>query len=575
MGMMGGGMGMRMGGMGMMGGGMGMQGMQGMQGSQPEPEPEPPPLDIREYQVQHALAFVAQPEVRAEGLDHIKTYLTDQMGLSPDELVAVLQRSDLDPKALKSNVFLPSEEHEDLRLLPTFEEAADDHLYSQRRSDRERRLGVRSPGIGGKLAALAGMPATAAYSAVATMLGSAFMDAAGAGNQGQPLTPAQAQWAQQQAYYATHMLSQQAVAAEKAGLRVPPMVLVNNSGVPLGAPGAGVRNPAVSWTQRRITVTLFCIALAYWGMRSQWMASLRPKLVSWLQRLGTLCGLEILGKQPPELPPKPRRELTYGSAITVQNLSEAEGEEGRLGRKYNGRTATVRGFDRNTNKYKVILDSKKVEKLNEELLSLKPRDLRKRLEEVADNKLSRTGAPIEDEIPVRQTIAAAKRMEALVKEERVEEKKREREAEKAEKAGETPAPKPILSWKDRQEKEARQNAAEELQHKMVSMILLNMSGGADSNADIGSNATGADVSARGAGSGGVRCKALELDKEQMYDVETDQDLRTEMRSLRTQLQTMRTAIWQSKSAINTALQERKREKVRCFRSHRDCRFTVS
>jgi hypothetical protein len=257
----------------------------------------------------------------------------------------------------------------------------------------------------------------------------------------------------------------------------------------------------------------------------------------------------------------------------VQNLSETEGEEGRLGRKYNGRTATVRGFNRKTNKYQVILDSKKVEKLNEELLALKPRDLRKRLEEIADTKLSRTGVPIEDEIPVRQTIAAAKRMEALVKEERVADKKLEREAKKAEKAGETPAPKPILSWKQRQEKEARQNAAEELQHKMVSMILLNMSGSADSNSDADVNSDGAGVSARGAGSGGFKCKALELNKEQMYDVETDQDLRTEMRSLRTQLQTMRTAIWQSKSAINHALQERKREQVRCFRIHRACRLS--
>ena len=58
---------------------------------------------------------------------------------------------------------------------------------------------------------------------------------------------------------------------------------------------------------------------------------------------------------------------------------------------------------------------------------------------MADNDLARNGAPIEDEIPVRQTIAAAKRMEALAKEERVEEKKREREAEKAEKAGEKAA----------------------------------------------------------------------------------------------------------------------------------------
>ena len=311
-----------------------------------------------------------------------------------------------------------------------------------------------------------------------------------------------------------------------------------------------------------MTVTLFCIALAYWGLRSQWVVSLRPKLISWLQRLGTFCGLEILGKQPPELPPKPRRELTYGSAITVQNLSEAEGEAGRLGRKYNGQTATVRGFDRKTNKYKVILDSKKVEKLTEELLSLKPRDLRRRLEEIADNKLSRGGAPIEDEIPVRQTIAAAKRMEALAKEERLAEKQRERAAEKAEKAGETPAPKAILSWKERQEQEARQNAAEELQHKMVSMILLNMSGDANGNAD--DTANGADASAGGAGSGRVKCRVLELEKTQMYDVETDQDLRTEMRGLRTQLQTMRTALWQSKSAINNALQERKREAVRCY-----------
>jgi hypothetical protein len=360
MGMGMGGMGMRMGGMGMSMGGMGMQGMQGMGmgSSQPEPEPEPPPPDIREQYVQHALAFVAQPEVKAESLENVKSYLTDNMGLNADELVAVLQRSDLDPKALKSNVFLPPEEHEDLRHLPTLEEAADDELYTQRRSNRERRLGVRSSGggadgagIGGKVAALAGMPATAAYSAVATMLGGAFLDAAGAGNQGKPLTPAQTQWAQQQAYYATHMLSQQALVAEKAGLRVPPVVLVNNSGFPLGTPGAGAAvRPAFSWTQRRLTVTLVCVALAYWGLRSQWLANLRPKLIACLQRFGDWCGLEIMRKPQPELPPKPRRELTYGSAITVQNLSEEDGEEGRLGRKYNGRAATVRGFDRKTNK---------------------------------------------------------------------------------------------------------------------------------------------------------------------------------------------------------------------------------
>jgi membrane protein involved in colicin uptake len=195
--------------------------------------------------------------------------------------------------------------------------------------------------------------------------------------------------------------------------------------------------------------------------------------------------------------------------------------------------------------------------------------LRKRLEDMADNDLARNGAPIEDEIPVRQTIAAAKRMEALAKEERVEEKKREREAEKAEKAGEKAAPKPILSWKERQEKDARKAAAEELQHKMVSMILLNLNssggggGGGGGDAVSGGGGDGGDADgAAVSSSGGVKCKVLELNKEQMYDVESDPDLRTEMRSLRTQLQTMRTALWQSKSAINTALQERKREQVR-------------
>ena len=519
-------------------GGMGMQGMQGMQGmgGQPEPEPEPePPPDLRENYVEHALSFVAQPEVKAESLTNIKGYLTNHMGLSPDELVAVLQRSDLDPTAIKSNVFLPPEEHEDLRDLPSLEEAADDQLYARRRADRERRVGVRSAGggagIGGAVAAAAGMPATAAYSAVATMLGSAFMDAAGAGNGGNPLTPEQLQWAQQQAYYSTQMLSQQAKAAEAAGLRVPPVVLVNKSGFQLGGPGGAAATSSAPWTQRRLTVVVAAVLLAYWGLRSQWFASMRPKLVRYLQRFGAFCGLDILKPSVPELPPKPRRELTYGSAITVQNLSEEEGAEGRRGRKYNGRAATVRGFDRKANKYKVVLDSKNVEKLSDELLEMKPKALRKRLEEFAD----KTDLKVEDEVPVRQTIAAAKRMEGLAKEESEAERKTEKLAKKAEDKGEKAAPKPIVSWKERQEKEQRKTASEELQHKMVSMILLH----------------GTEP----------KSKVLELKKEELYDVESDTDLRTEMRSLRTQLQTMRTALWQSKSTVNNVLQERKREAV--------------
>ena len=76
--------------------------------------------------------------------------------------------------------------------------------------------------------------------------------------------------------------------------------------------------------------------------------------------------------------------MTYGSHITVKGLSEKKGRRGELGRRYNGRGATVRGFDRDTGKYLVVLDSPKVEALTTELMALNPKALRKRVREFSE-----------------------------------------------------------------------------------------------------------------------------------------------------------------------------------------------
>ena len=76
--------------------------------------------------------------------------------------------------------------------------------------------------------------------------------------------------------------------------------------------------------------------------------------------------------------------MTYGSHVTVKGLSEKKGRRGELGRRYNGRGATVRGFDRDTGKYLVVLDSPKVEALTTELMALHPKALRKRVREFSE-----------------------------------------------------------------------------------------------------------------------------------------------------------------------------------------------
>ena len=331
-GMMGMSMGM-MGGMGMMGmRGMGMMGMSGMGmmgGGQTkkEPEPEPEPVELREYQVQHALQFVRQPEVQAQDIEEVKAYLANRMGLNEDETVAVLQRSGLDPNAYVG--MPPPEEDPDIRELPATMEAADDELYMNRRSRLEGRAGSGGTGsrLAGQAAALAGLPATAAYSAVATMLGGALADQAGVGGKA---NMAQAQAAQHAAYSATHLLSQQALQAEAAGLRVPPIVLLNQSGLPVGGGGGGVARGASPWSQRRLLLTAACIALAYFGVKAGWMAALRPALIDRLRRVAAFCGLDVRAKPP---------SFSSHSCSTAELLRRVRSNRRRLSRRRSVRGA--------------------------------------------------------------------------------------------------------------------------------------------------------------------------------------------------------------------------------------------
>jgi len=199
--------------------------------------------------------------------------------------------------------------------------------------------------------------------------------------------------------------------------------------------------------------------------------------------------------------------MTYGSHVTVKGLSEKKGRRGELGRRYNGRGATVRGFDRDTGKYLVVLDSPKVEALTTELMALNPKALRKRVREFSEEH------GVEGHIMRR-----------------------------------------AMRPKTEDEKE------EETQQRMVSLILLN--GGAKTKTlELSQKNMCAAFSSpscwyRASVSIGARILSWFVFR---YDPEKDQDLKGEMRQLRSQLQLMRTALWQSKSQINTAIQAHKRE----------------
>ena len=68
-----------------MGMGMGMMGMQGGQ-QRAVPMKDQPAAELREDQVQEAIAFVGKPEVRTQKLRKVKAYLSQHMGLTSAEL---------------------------------------------------------------------------------------------------------------------------------------------------------------------------------------------------------------------------------------------------------------------------------------------------------------------------------------------------------------------------------------------------------------------------------------------------------------------------------------------------------
>ena len=123
-------------------GGMGMQqGMQGMQGmGEPEPEPEPEPeAVIREDRVAMGVRFVSKPEVTSQDVGQVKLYLTQHMGLSEEEMVAVMHRSAVDPDAAVGGNE-PRQSPDDM-LLPTTLEFADDVDYDEKVQAKDENRG--------------------------------------------------------------------------------------------------------------------------------------------------------------------------------------------------------------------------------------------------------------------------------------------------------------------------------------------------------------------------------------------------------------------------------------------------